>query len=296
MKMIHENLNRSAIFLAIINISLGVFYAVFEWYWVLIWFCYLGAFIIIYLLFELNIYFSKVNRSSDKLSRSITSKSGHDDDDGYEVDGYDSNISKSGSTQQLTNDGIQMQPIRYSTNSVNTSLKKDKNSKYSPSTPPPPYFINKGGKHQAFSTINLQGNPSQTSVYFQTTSSPLPNRKIPPTTSSLGYAQDIELDEPIVPISNNNTPRQVTNDNNNYTASRSIQNANQVYSIQTKYSPSSSLRSNNNKIEANLSYNIHQNQNDVGSYQNRMTQVNHQKSNINNNNNNNFKNNQNQRY
>ena len=302
MKTIHENLSRSAIVLAIINISLGVFYAVFEWYWVLIWFCYLGAFIIIYLLFEANIYFSKL--SSDKLSRSVTSKNAQDDED-FDVDGYDLNMSKSGSTQQLTSDtnshsgrsgsardAIQMQTIRYSTNNLNTSLRKDKSSKYSPSTPPPPYFINKGGKHQAFSTINLQGNinSSQTNGYFQTTSSPLPNRKLPPT----GYSHDIELDEPIA-TSSNTTPRKSLNENTNYIP-RSIQNANQVYSIQTKYSPSSSLRS-NNRIETNSITN----QNDMGSYQKRMTQTSQQKLNLNNNINNsninnNFKSNTNQRY
>ena len=250
MKMIHENLGRSAILLAIINMSLGVFYAVFDWYWILIWFCYLGAFVIVYLLFEANIYFSK---TSDTLSKSVTSKNEQDDYD----DGYDLNMSKSGSTQQLTPgfasethsqsgvSGIQMQTIRYSTNnSVNNSLRKEKsmNSKYSPSTPPPPYF-NKGNKHQAFSTINFNSNSNP---QFQSTSSPLPGRKIHPP-SQLAYSQDIELDEPL-PMSSSTTPRNI---NENYSSSR-IQNANQVYTIQTKYSPNPSLKF--NKRETDLSY------------------------------------------
>ena len=52
LKLVHHNLDRTAILLAIINISLGVFLAVFEWYWILIWFCYLALFICIYFMFE----------------------------------------------------------------------------------------------------------------------------------------------------------------------------------------------------------------------------------------------------
>ena len=244
LKLIHENLGRASILLAIINISIGVFYAVFEWYWILIWFCYLAAFIIIYLLFELNIYFSK-----QEISKSIASKNEQDID----IDGYDLNISKTGSTQQLTpsfsnengprgnRDAFQMETIRYATNNINSPLKKDKNanSKYSPSTPPPPYF-NKGNKHQAFSTINLKKNSEL--ECFPSTSSPLPDRK---NLSKLAYSQEINDIELTRQSGNANT-------NQAYQPTR-IQNANQVYSIQNTKSPNESLKFYKN--ETNFSYN-----------------------------------------
>jgi hypothetical protein len=52
MKLIHKNLNRTAIILAVINVSLGVFLAVFDWYWILIWFTYLALFVCIYVMCE----------------------------------------------------------------------------------------------------------------------------------------------------------------------------------------------------------------------------------------------------
>ena len=51
----------TALFFACINTSLGVLLAVFEWYWVLIWFFILGINIAIYIVLEANKYFIKLN-------------------------------------------------------------------------------------------------------------------------------------------------------------------------------------------------------------------------------------------
>lgn len=46
--MIHANSGSIGLILATINISLGVFYAVLEWYWLVIWFSFLGICVLLY--------------------------------------------------------------------------------------------------------------------------------------------------------------------------------------------------------------------------------------------------------
>ena len=296
LKLVHKNLSKTAMFLAILNMSMGVFYGVFEWYWVLIWFCYLGAFVALYLLLEARRYFDKKDSTA---ASSNVSKSEKTEDDEYE-DGYDCNLSKMGSTQQLrpavsedertTNrETFQMEPIRYTQNTINGSLrdKNNQNVKSSPTTPPPPYF-NRGGKHQSVSTINLD----------LSTSPHLASKKTPSQTALLSYSQN----------QTNNSNRDAsfcyenkslsTTPRKNINNQDKVQNANQVYSIQQSVSPSSSFKlykaeTNNNPNSNNASNRIYESRPPNPPPQRSMNNIN---SYNNNNNNTNYKINNNFRY
>ncbi len=131
----YNNLATTALMLAAVNISLGVLYAVFDWYWVLIWFCILGFCLGVFILIETRNYMHGI-RLKQKLKKAL----GDDvDDNQFNAD----NISKTGSTQHLTStsmnsssrmrDDISMEPLRYTPNTIG-------NHKLAPQTPPPPYF------------------------------------------------------------------------------------------------------------------------------------------------------------
>jgi hypothetical protein len=82
--------------------SLGVFYAVFEWFWILIWFSYLGFFIIIYALLESKDFFKDADESSKSES----------DDGNFDM-------KKSESTQQLRHSNSYIEDRIYGTSSSN---------------------------------------------------------------------------------------------------------------------------------------------------------------------------------
>lgn len=63
---LHKNLTISSLIFACLNISLGVFLAVLEWYWVLAWFFILGLNIALYICLEANKYFTKLNNDKTK--------------------------------------------------------------------------------------------------------------------------------------------------------------------------------------------------------------------------------------
>ncbi|CAF0715064.1 unnamed protein product [Brachionus calyciflorus] len=112
-----KNLSFSSITLAIVNISLGVFYAVLEWYWIVVWFTFLGANIFLYIVLEI----WKNNRKSSRR------KSNNKDDDSDSDEEF--SLSKASSTQQLkpgsNSDNIRMEPFRY-TNPTRQSFKNQK--------------------------------------------------------------------------------------------------------------------------------------------------------------------------
>lgn len=60
-KTLNKNLTITGLVFACINISLGVFLAVFDWYWQLIWYFVLGIIVAIYIILEANKYFGKLN-------------------------------------------------------------------------------------------------------------------------------------------------------------------------------------------------------------------------------------------
>lgn len=105
-KFFSKNLAMTAIALASVNISMGIFYAVLEWYWVIVWFTYLGANFFLYLVLEISKY--------NKQTSSIKTKQENDDS---ESDDDDFTLSKASSTQQLKPNGndeqIRMEPFRY---------------------------------------------------------------------------------------------------------------------------------------------------------------------------------------
>jgi hypothetical protein len=132
-KVTYKNLVSTALILAAVNISLGVLYAVFDWYWVLIWFCILGFCLGVFILIETRNYMHSI-QMKQKLKKAL----GEDDDENqFNAD----NISKTGSTQHLTStsmnssrmrDDISMEPLRYTPSNIGNKL--------APQTPPPPYF------------------------------------------------------------------------------------------------------------------------------------------------------------
>lgn len=79
-KILNKNLSITALLFACINISLGVLLAVFEWYWVLIWFFILGINIAVYIVLEANKYFNKLN--ANKPSEQNSQKSNIYNQDG----------------------------------------------------------------------------------------------------------------------------------------------------------------------------------------------------------------------
>ena len=54
--LINKNTGYTAILFAAINISLGIFYAVLHWLWIIVWFGFLGASLLIYIAMETKLY------------------------------------------------------------------------------------------------------------------------------------------------------------------------------------------------------------------------------------------------
>ena len=293
MKIIHKNLSRTAILLAIINISLGVFLAVFEWYWILIWFIYLGLFICIYMMFEARRQSKNKSKSSEDdnlndksnnnsmistskndLTKSNMSLNKLDDYD----DGYEMNISKTDSTQQLrpstiindnpnpsnrTVENIKMDPIRY-TPSSQLMAKSNTNTtttKHSPVTPPPPYF---NRNKNSISTIELDSYTIKTSSPNQSIS-----RKTPSQAHLLSYSQQTNLNDlnddidNELPIEQNHQQHtsfgNLSKNNNNNNVNRPVvtPTPRKIYQI---------MNSNTNNINNNNNFNMNTNNNNPTSF------------------------------
>lgn len=174
--LIRRNLTHTAILLGTVNISLGVLYAVFEWYWLVIWFCYLAIVICVYALVETQNYLKRA-RARKKLNEKLGIR-----DQGGEEENNDQfnadNLSKTGSTQHLTSassmsssrqarEDISMQPMRYtpsnlgrldSASNTTTNNVVMSNLKNSPQTPPPPYFTRTRKQQWSNTRANEQGS------------------------------------------------------------------------------------------------------------------------------------------
>lgn len=74
-RTLNKNLTITGLVFACVNISLGVFLAVFDWYWQLIWYFVLGIIIAIYIILEANKYFGKLN--ANKLAEQNKSLNGN---------------------------------------------------------------------------------------------------------------------------------------------------------------------------------------------------------------------------
>ncbi|RNA01361.1 hypothetical protein BpHYR1_010585 [Brachionus plicatilis] len=104
-RFLNKNIQTTAIGLATVNISLGVFYAVFAWYWILVWFTYFGANFFLYIVLEI----WKNNKKQAEINKETS-----DDESESEKE---FSLSKTDSTQQLkpaqNKESIKMQPFRY---------------------------------------------------------------------------------------------------------------------------------------------------------------------------------------
>jgi hypothetical protein len=98
LKIIKKNTGYTAILFAAINISLGVFYAVFHWVWILTWFAFLGASVLVYIGIETKLYMN--------YSKNITGNSSvlnnNDYDDNINLNESKANLSIASSNQNLS--------------------------------------------------------------------------------------------------------------------------------------------------------------------------------------------------
>jgi hypothetical protein len=80
--MIKKNTGYAALFFAVFNISLGVFYAVLHWVWILAWFIFLIANIIIYIGIETKTYmdYSKSISDNCQVINNNNNSNAYDDD------------------------------------------------------------------------------------------------------------------------------------------------------------------------------------------------------------------------
>lgn len=76
LNLIYKNTGYTAILFAAINISLGVFYAVLHWVWILVWFCFLVASILVYIGIETKIY---LNYSKNITQHTVPHTNEYDD-------------------------------------------------------------------------------------------------------------------------------------------------------------------------------------------------------------------------
>lgn len=122
LRYICVNIQTTAIVLASINISLGIFYAVFEWFWVLAWFVYLGVVLLFYLVLEI--------RKDNKKQAEINNKIFDDESDSEK----ELSKTKSESTQHLKEipikEKIKIQPLRYSNSKATNLLTKYQESSF----------------------------------------------------------------------------------------------------------------------------------------------------------------------
>jgi hypothetical protein len=93
--MIKKNTGYAALFFAVFNISLGVFYAVLHWVWILAWFIFLVASIIIYIGIETKTYMD-YSKSISENCRIINNNNNNNSN------AYDDNINLNESRTNLS--------------------------------------------------------------------------------------------------------------------------------------------------------------------------------------------------
>ena len=149
----HQYSGHFANALALINISLGVFYAVYHYMWYIIWFTYLGFIISIYIMLELKLrYFSK-----DKKKKRSTNEDADYAETMNNLSLKETKITPIKKPKALTDESTDFSDdgAKLNTRGANRYIKQ------SPITPPPPYFNNRGDKNSL--KIN-QNSPSNTST------------------------------------------------------------------------------------------------------------------------------------
>lgn len=121
-RLINQNIQTTAIILASINISLGVFYAVLEWFWLLAWFLYLGSNFFFYIVLEI---WKNNKKQAKNKNRTFDDESGSEEE---------LSMSKSESTQHLKQkpikENIKIQPLRYTNSNSTNFLTKYKESSF----------------------------------------------------------------------------------------------------------------------------------------------------------------------
>ena len=118
--VLSENVGRASALFALVNISLGVCYAVLDWYWLLAWFVALGMLVVIYAVIEIKHHLASV-KSPDGDHAAADTKPAHygsaasslrSHHNQYEDEDRVSARGRSQSTQQLTDgSSFQMQQI-----------------------------------------------------------------------------------------------------------------------------------------------------------------------------------------
>ena len=120
MKIIKQNTGYTAIVFAAINISLGVFYAVFSWVWILTWFVFLGSSILVYIGIETKLYMNY----SKNITENSSVLNNNDYDDNINLNESKTNLSIGSSHQNLSehNYSINHQTRQYDRESSFTTL------------------------------------------------------------------------------------------------------------------------------------------------------------------------------
>ena len=88
--LVHQASGEIGMVVSVVNMSLGVFLAVLQWFWVLVWFVYLGVNFLLYCLLEM----ARFLNYSEDLAKSAKS-------DQFDNESNYSNISASASTANV---------------------------------------------------------------------------------------------------------------------------------------------------------------------------------------------------
>lgn len=163
--ILHRYFGRFAILLAVVNMSLGVFYGVLDPFWWIIWFSFLGSVVILYLIMEIKQSCFKTKKQSkshtteDDLNRTLSTNNLKSNQTTFE----DLTIISSGDER------IRLEPLN--------DLPKRYIERPNPKTPPPPYSGRRS--HQSIRKTPNIGQSSVTTLETSLSTSPYssPSRK-----------------------------------------------------------------------------------------------------------------------
>ena len=125
-RLSHQYSGHFANALSLINISFGVFYAVYHWMWYIIWFSYLGFIIILYVVLEINTrYFNKHEKKKNRSASEDADYAEHMNNISLKEKPL---VVKKHANDTFSDDG-----------SKSTTRSATRYTKQSPITPPPPY-------------------------------------------------------------------------------------------------------------------------------------------------------------
>lgn len=178
-RLFHHFSGFISIILAFINISLGIFYAVYHYLWYVIWFTYFGFIIVMFGLFELKKRCWKLKRN-DRKSKNTSNITDNDDDDESESEKtsklkIDKMNKKFSQFDKNDDEQFRLEPLNTTTNSSNQQRYTPNKSiikNSSPSQPPHTYYPNNNNNNNRTDSLksknSIQSKQSKLIEYSQT--------------------------------------------------------------------------------------------------------------------------------